>query len=478
VQEAVTPLKSRPAIYLAVRPVLQVFKDAGFTRWRHLLVWFALLASLAVGVTIHDARSGTVRGDLTIYSLEASRVMYAGGDPYARDEVGRNYKYLPLNAAVLGPLTWVSVPTAQGIWMALNVGLLILCYHNHQMMVRRVLRIPWWVWLIALALTLRFTYANLKMGQWNMSVYALMFTGIVLARRRPFLGGGMIGLAAALKYMPAFLLLYYAAVRDWRTFWGLLLGILFWVFVLPTLLLGSARHAELLQGFMNKSTSSIEYMTDTSTVVGESLHSTLFGYLTPAPRTNVDPDRPFNLLNVDPSISRPLVKALMVLLLAATVVFTWWLGRAGIHRSAVGSILLVGLWFMVFLCITPSGRREHLLTMFTPALGLALVVAMHSTPVHLRRMAIISLACSFFFMILASKIVGGTTYNVTAQVYGAYTFSFVSLMVGCVVWLVAFQRRALPLAATAPIPEEEPPGTGDGAWAQWRKRLREYPTRG
>jgi hypothetical protein len=332
----------------ALRPLWRVLKDLGLTRWRHLLKWSAFLLVFAIGVAIYDAYKENERGDLTAYSLEASRVMYAGGDPYSKEMVGQNYKYLPLNAVVLGPLTLVPVPLAQGVWLSLNLGLLILCYHNHQMLLHRVKRIPWWVWIIALALTMRYTYASWKMGQWNTPVYALMFTGIVMARRSPFFGGSVIGLAGALKFMPALLVFYYAAMRDWRAFWGLMTGLVFWALVFPTLMLGPARHGELLLGFWEKSQGSYGYMMDTQSVVGESLHATLVGYLTPAPRSNVTGggDVPFNLVELDPVLARNIVKGLMVAMFATTVMFTWWLGQVGIHKSAVGTFLLVGVWFL------------------------------------------------------------------------------------------------------------------------------------
>lgn len=437
----------------ALRPLWRVLKDLGLTRWRHLLKWSAFLLVFAIGVAIYDAYKENERGDLTAYSLEASRVMYAGGDPYSKEMVGQNYKYLPLNAVVLGPLTLVPVPLAQGVWLSLNLGLLILCYHNHQMLLHRVKRIPWWVWIIALALTMRYTYASWKMGQWNTPVYALMFTGIVMARRSPFFGGSVIGLAGALKFMPALLVFYYAAMRDWRAFWGLMTGLVFWALVFPTLMLGPARHGELLLGFWEKSQGSYGYMMDTQSVVGESLHATLVGYLTPAPRSNVTGggDVPFNLVELDPVLARNIVKGLMVAMFATTVMFTWWLGQVGIHKSAVGTFLLVGLWFLVFLSVSPSVRRATMLSMFTPALGLALVLAMKETPPMLRRLVGASIGLSFLFMLLGSGFVTGDAFSTWAHIHGAYTYSVISLMAGCVVWLVAFQRRAMPAEATAPI---------------------------
>jgi hypothetical protein len=82
-------------------------------------------------------------------------------------------------------------------------------------------------------------------------------------------------------------------------------------------------------------------------------------------------------------------------------------------------------------------------------------LAMKDTPLVLRRVAAGALGMSFLFTLLASSIVKGTTYNTMAHVYGAFTFSMLSLMVGCVVWLVAFQRRAMPVAATVPLVDGE-----------------------
>lgn len=390
---------------------------------------------LALLVTLYDARTGKIRADFTSYSLAASRVLYEGGDPYSAEEVGRNYKYFPINAVLLGPFTLFPVPLAQGLWFALNVVLLVWCFKRHYASAEPA-RVPYWVWAIALGISLRYLFENLKLGQWNTSVYCLAFIGWSFARRRPWVGAGLIGLAAALKFAPAFFALYYLAKRQWQTAVALVLSCVIWIVLLPAVILGPSRSTELLVTYSHKWNRLYSNMRNERFVHGYSLNATLYGYLTPAVREQT----PFNILNLAPQTAGIIVDSLMLLLLIGVFALSVSLGYNSVRHSEEASSLValleIGLWFMLLLAIPAEVRKAHLLTTFTPAFALAVSLASGNVLRRGKILILFSLILSALFMLGSSSIVKGTVYDDIACTYGSYTFSFLVLGLGCAILLL------------------------------------------
>jgi alpha-1,2-mannosyltransferase len=398
------------------------------------------LIIVAFVVTLYDARTGKIRGDFTEYSLAASSVLYKGGNPYSNEEVGRNYKYFPINALLIGPLTLLPIPLAQGIFYAINVGLLLWCFREHRAAAAPA-KVPWWVWAIALIISLRYIHANLKLGQWNTSVYCLAFIGWSLARRRPWLGGGFIGLAAALKFLPGLLMFYYLARRQWREATAIVVSLLAWIFLVPTVVLGPSRNVELLTAYRGKTPEHYANMRGEHFVCGYSLNATLYGYLTPAireggPKTKTE----FNLLHLDPRSAGVIVDSLMALFLIGAMVLSGYVGRRLNNYSEESCSLIalmeIGLWFMIFLAIPVEVRRAHLISTFTPSFALALGLASKRVSRNAKTLILVSLILSLVLMLISSSIIGGTVYNDIVCVYGSFTFSYLALGIGCLIFLL------------------------------------------
>ena len=292
---------------------------------------WVLLAVLLAGVVtgVADARKDQVRGDFAKFSLAAAEVLYEGGNPYDKGEVGKNYKYFPLNATLLGPFTLVPRPVAQGAWFALNLGLLLLALLVHADFVARW-RPPWWVWVFALALAARFLWQNLKMGQWNTSVYALSIIGIWLAARRPIAGGALVALAGSIKYLPFAFLAAFAMQRNVRAAAGVLAGALLWLLVVPTVILGPQRHAELLGAFRDKARDAYgEMRGQEDVVVGYSLRTTLFRYLHPVSHQDQKITGPIAVVELPKRAASMLADAWVLAAAIPALWLTWRLGRRG-----------------------------------------------------------------------------------------------------------------------------------------------------
>lgn len=388
---------------------------------------------LAGAVSLLDWRADRVRRDFTSYSLQASRTLYGGGDPYARDEARTSYKYFPLNAVLLGPFARLPVPVAQGIWTATNCFLLGFCLYAHRRWMSRDMRIPWWVWLVALAIAGRFFIKNIRLGQWNTSVYSLSFLGLLaLHRAREVTGAFTLSLAAALKYMPSFFTIYWIARREWRKALLVLLGVMFWILVFPTVILGPTRHGELLGKYWAKATKQYKGMIEAEYTSSHSLRSTIVRLTSDVKPRLPEPDRyDFTLVRLDKNLARALGEAVAVTALGLALLLTVWATRRQSflppeHRD----LLLVGFWYLTLLMISPESRTPHFLTLFTPGFALALATANPSYPRKLRGMLKACLGATIVFALGNAEIFEHARYHLIATGIGFYAWAQVTLAIG------------------------------------------------
>lgn len=199
-------------------------------RYRLLVGWGATIGAFIIGIgftlthaieggsdfAIYLAAANALRHDphATIYSIATlanTHAAYGGCAPRA----GWGYLYQPLLALALEPLTLLPCGAATLLWLALNIGVLLWC-------------IAWLVrWmsrthgpgaalataaLCALALPV---YEGLYYGQTHILILAICLGAVSLMRRRPRWAGALLALGAFLKYLPALLLVYYLARRQW-----------------------------------------------------------------------------------------------------------------------------------------------------------------------------------------------------------------------------------------------------------------------
>jgi alpha-1,2-mannosyltransferase len=154
-----------------------------------------------------------------------------GADIYADARPDVN-TWPPLFAVVCVPfalLARVSVYLARAVWLALNVGcIVVLVRLAVDLVYRRPLAVRPRPGAIALAsaavvgplvLSLRFFFGNLDRLQINMVILAACLVGARwIVRGRPAAGGAIIGFAAAVKVLPIFFVPYFAWKRWWTAF--------------------------------------------------------------------------------------------------------------------------------------------------------------------------------------------------------------------------------------------------------------------
>lgn len=348
--------------------------DSGKKRFFKAVGIVLFLIAVAVVVGWNDARKEKVRADFSTFSLAASRVMFAGGDPYDKLQVMHNYKYFPVNAILLYPFSLVSVYAAQGMWFALNLGLLMWAISSLRQMLRPV-RIPWWVYLVVALIMFRFVVMNFRLGQWNMSVFCLSIIGLRYILDNRWWGGVLLGLAVTLKFMPAIFFIYLATQRRWKDFSITLASVLFWVLMFPAIVLGPARTDELLRQYYTDSVERVNKMTSGHEVSSVSMHSTIYRAITPATLELKGIVYRANVLDLSYNQAASIAKIISAIFLGW---FILWLMRQGKKREQInelGALLIIGLCYMAWFLAAPGVRHAQLVS--TMPISLALVVAMH-----------------------------------------------------------------------------------------------------
>jgi hypothetical protein len=157
----------------------------------------------------------------------AAGAVIRGETPYVIDEHGptASFVYAPAFAYFLAPLSYLDYTWASRLWMIGNWILFLTCIYLAMRLVAPEEGNHWAVlWMGTLPVTGYF-WININSGQVGALMTALCLGWALCQRQgRPFVGGILLALAAALKLAPALLVPYLFVRRDWRGLAGFLMG--------------------------------------------------------------------------------------------------------------------------------------------------------------------------------------------------------------------------------------------------------------
>jgi alpha-1,2-mannosyltransferase len=185
----------------------------------------ALLAYALIGCVVWIRRPGDFAGYVIVGDLARS-----GAHIYRDAPPGLN-TWPPFFSLLCVPLAVLATPTpylARGLWLLLNIGLLLLVLHLIcRLVYGRALSLrasgstgislaaPEMV--VPLLITDRYVSGNFDHLQVNIVVFALALGGLYWQRRGRWLAGSTaLGCAAAMKVMPVVFIPYLAYRRRWR----------------------------------------------------------------------------------------------------------------------------------------------------------------------------------------------------------------------------------------------------------------------
>ena len=195
-----------------------------------------VVAALVLVFLASATRNIKEEGDFVHY-LEAGARVLQGRDIYEGAGPDTVNTWPPIFAVVCVPfalLARLNVYVVRGVWLAVNA---VLVYAMLNMTVELVYRRPLTLssrdgisvaslaLLGPLVLTSRFLLGNFDRLQINLFILFCCLVGCRwLVRGRPALGGGIIGVAAAIKVLPVFFVPYLFFKRWWRALAGTIAG--------------------------------------------------------------------------------------------------------------------------------------------------------------------------------------------------------------------------------------------------------------
>lgn len=367
----------------------------------------------------------------------------------------------PILPITLGPL--MALPPVAGAmtWFGIKVILtsvsLILCL---KVVKPAGLPFPPFFQSAILLLSLRPILGDLHHGNINLLILFLIIAMFEAWREgHDLIAGLLLGLAISYKVTPALFVPYFAYKGSWRTVWSTFLGLLLFLVVVPSAIVGTQFNFECLQMWWHRMLT--PFLLEGSSSPQE-MNQSIVGVLTrllteiPPGTSRYDLHVDVNLVAWPPQVVSYLVKLL-------TVVFLGFLGffcrtKAQDRRDPrfLGEVALVVL---TMLFISERSWKHHFVTLLIPYAYLVWELYRPTNKPWQRSLIGAALLLSFVFMATTSTEFGGLFANgrghEIAQGYGMFLWAAVVLY-AAVAWRLR-ARVSEPSAALKPHASDRGP---------------------
>ena len=221
--------------------------------------WLVILGLIVTLIAILGYRAMTheAPGDFARY-YTAGGVIADGDAPQLYEKMsvlGRfehSFRYLPIFAILMAPLSMLPVEGAYWIWQILHYACYFTWLGASYLILRRAgMR---WTWmLLPAACTIRICMQNFQLGQINPIMIALTLAGVYQwYRKRSFTAGALIGLGAAIKFTPVLFFPVFLASRQWRAAGGMLFSAVFFVILVPSIVIGPKLNVDLIREYISQ----------------------------------------------------------------------------------------------------------------------------------------------------------------------------------------------------------------------------------
>lgn len=351
-------------------------------------VWFALHGALAAW-----SANGS---DFTIY-YDAGRALIEGREP---NRVF-GFIYLPFFALCMAPLALLPYKVAAVVWQAGSFACLAWIAHVLVRIVRADgLRASAWLEWAPLVCVLRLADSNFGNGQVNLFVLALVVLGMrAWIDARPRAAGAWIGLAGALKLLPAFLGIVFVVRRSWRACALAVATALVCVLLVPAITPGWNTNIAWIRGWWHQESGPYVQGGDTllerrSYLPGQSLTPVVYRLITPMPATSLGNAGPsVNVLDLDAEQAKWVVR---VAELAWFAMLLATLMRSRKDDGAGSRLREFSLAICGALTLAPLVHKAHMVWMIVPyACVLAGAPEMMSTGWRRLRWTLLALSIAF-----------------------------------------------------------------------------------
>lgn len=207
-----------------------------------LILTFFLLLSISTKYT---------RGDFDVYYTSSQHYL-AKAPVYIAHQGIEEFKYSPLFALLFSPLTMLKPPTALFVWDILNIFLLYFMFYIFYKLKLMTFNKPQDLLIIIIclfALTGRFIFVNIKLGQVNILLCSLMLLTMYFEiNKKYFWSSVALALSLMIKFFPLLFLLYFILKRRFKLVGYTLLMVLFFL-LLPSVYSGFGLNLKYLQAW-------------------------------------------------------------------------------------------------------------------------------------------------------------------------------------------------------------------------------------
>jgi alpha-1,2-mannosyltransferase len=402
-----------------------------------LFLFFALLNLQYVSKVLRsdrDHRSAILRWEAQLQNLGDGENIWAKF----------NYPNPPIMALILAPLTALPPLAGSLVWFYLKVVMSVFAIYWVLSLLDSPERpFPFWGKVVAVLLSLRPIEGDLVHGNINLFILFLVVAALyAFCQRRDYAAGLLLALSIACKVTPALFIPYFLWKRAYKTLFGLALGLLLFVWLVPGLALGWGKNQEYLRSWWDNMV--VPYAIEgkvTSEHQNQSLPGVLHRLLTDSASFSTYNEQNeyvvlerHNLIDGDPRLLHWLLKGCM----GVFVLLVLWCCRTptDVRPSwpllAEFAVILLGM-----LLFSERTWKHHCVTLLLPFAVLTYVWSAHVARRGLRWYVIATVAAAALLIALTSTGLFDKQDRLgkLAQVYGAYVWAHLSLLACLVVLL-------------------------------------------
>jgi alpha-1,2-mannosyltransferase len=368
----------------------------------------------------------------------------------------------PIMPITLYPL--MTLPPLQGAmaWYALKVGMAALSVWFCFKMVRpddRVL--PSWVQGSVLLLSFRPILGDLHHANNNLLIMFLVVSCLLAWRKgHDVLAGLLLALAISYKVTPALFVPYFLYKRSWRTVGATLLGMVVFLVIVPSMVIGPTFNGICLASWWKRMLSPfLEKGMISQQEINQSMGGVLTRLLTDSETGSGRYDLHFdvNLVAWSPRAVSLLVKGMSLGLVAMLAVLCRTKTERRDDHRLFGEFALV---VMTMLFVSERSWKHHYVTMLLPYTYLMYRVGIASVAPRVRITLAAAMVLSALLMATTSSELGGLFArhqgHKIAQGYGMFLWAGVVLYVATA-WRVWAERSTAPVSAPSQVELESAP---------------------
>jgi hypothetical protein len=393
-----------------------------------LLVVFAAV-SVQYTIKVLTPRNGETTRSAIVRWRDQLLQLDAGENIYEKF----TYPNPPIMALLLRPIAELPPLTGALVWYYLKVAMALASFA----MVFRLsadvgVDFPPWAKAVAVLLCLRPVLGDLMHGNVNLLILFLVVSALMLFRNEWDLGAGIaLALAIACKVTPALFVPYFLWKGAWRVLIGVTIGLALFLFVVPAAFLGWAENWTMLSSWtQNMVTPFLVGGVVTSEHSNQSLPGLVQRLLTASPSfSDYQGDRyvPLAYHNfIDVGRAAGWITKGMLLLFSLLVVGTCRTPLRDRTRASWGAeFAIICLGMLLF---SERTWKHHAVVLMVPFVVLCYQFAAAELNRSRRWLIVAALVSSALLMFSTSTAAWPDAWAKLAQVYGAYTLTFLILL--------------------------------------------------